>query len=129
MSERDPQILEPHLDLILSGELAVRSSREHILRCLYVIRRRYNDPFQSGRGREGDIRNRQPETFPGMLRGFTYSQRWTEASQKARVEAGIAYLAPLVGDTVGDYPPIPYPAGPGGDRIDQMGNFIPTGLP
>lgn len=117
MSQEFPQILEPILDEILAGTLTQRSTRESVLRTLLVIRRRYNDPT-SGPLAECD----------GYLGGTAFSNKYTTASQKARVEAGIAYLKPLVGDTVEPYPPLAF-VYKDLSAIDRMGHLIPTGKP
>jgi len=136
VSAQYPQVLEPFLDSIMDGTMTEASSRQSVLRQLLVIRRKYNDPYQCGTplysdptgSGAPDSRNPAPSTYPGCLAGYTYSQKWTQASQKARIEAAIAFLLPLVGAAVGSYPPIVV-TNPNGNRIDSMGNFIPSGAP
>ena len=135
MSQAHPQVFEPHLDEILAGAVIEPAVLQGMLRSLLITRRRYNDPYQSGtplyadptNSALPDQRNRQTSTYDGCLAGVPYSNRWTIASQKARVEQGIAFLTPIVGASVGDYPPITFEGDRG--RSDSMGNFIPLNKP
>lgn len=143
MSAQYPQVLEPQLDGILAGTTTEPNALTALLRMLLVIRRRYNDPFQNGTlhyfdglgllpdgSSRPDARNDlSPSSYAGCLSGFVFSNYWTLASQKARVEAGIAFLTPLVGAAVGNYPPIAYGPSAIGMSVDTMGNFIPAGMP
>jgi len=122
----------------MAGTLTEPESLKGLLRALYVTRRRYNDPDQvAGRKRivtplgwAGDYEQTTPNTFDGRLGGVEFSNFWSIDSQKARVEQGIAFLAPIVGAAVGVYPPIAQPSGDATHwRFDTMGNQIPPGKP
>lgn len=138
MSAQNPQVFEPHLDLAMAGTLTEPEALKGLLRALYVTRRRYNDPDQvAGRkkiitpsGWAGDYEQTSSNTCQGRLGGVEFSSFWSVDSQKTRVEQGIAFLVPIVGTAVGDYPPIPLPAdGATHWRFDSMGNQIPPGKP
>jgi len=135
MSERHPQVFEPHLDEMLAGRMVERPGMESMLRNLLTVRRRYNDPYQSGQpfwsdgSLQADPRTKPPSTHVGCLGGITFSHVWTIESQKARVEQGIAFLTPIVGAAVGDYPPIVHRNSTTGKGVDALGNLVMPGKP